>query len=391
MKDRKQLRVLPIFILLLVIAQCFIIPLSAFAQYISVGGEWLISISGKEKGTALLEFGDPPSGISTNTGEGFIAGMGQAFFVKEDPAQQLIIQSNGNIVGDIGIVDSEGVDLGTFSIDHGKADKDFEELSLKGTFTEPEGSPRKVTLTGIRIPDPPPELEGTTYTANVSGGGLKSKVLYLNIINTVEDEEEEGEGYPFLSMMGSGSVKIDGVETPSVDILSDFIINDKNQVFGNFYSSVLGSGELQGTLRPGGKGPKVKFEVIIYDPESLEPTRKFKISAVLNPLVGAKLAVIPSTNPVDFGTTPVGAPINQTFTLTNVGGASLSGTATIEGTDAGEFSILSGSSYGTAPTKSKDVAVRFNAQNQGTFDAQIRFTGSEEGDVIINITATANP
>lgn len=357
-------------------------PVFSFAEFTSVGGEWLITLSRREQGTALLQFGVPSSGISTITGVGFIQGMEQPFFVKEGPAQQLNIESDGNIVGDIEIEDADGVALGTLSIDHGKANRDFTKLSLKGTFTEAGGSPEKVNLKGIRLPDALPFLEGYTFTGKISGGRLKSKFFPLSII-----ENEELEGYPFLSMIGIGPVEIDGEETPSVDMSSDFIVDQKGNVVGDFYSSSLGSGELEGTLKSSNEGPKLKFKVTISEPKH----RRFTISTKLNPAVGAKLVVTPATNPVGFGTTKKGVSKNQIFILTNTGGEALSGSTTLEGAGAGEFSILSGSPYEISPTQTATVTVQFKAQNTGSFNAQIKFTGDVDGDLIINISATATP
>jgi hypothetical protein len=371
--------IIKVMTILLVIG-IFMAPVFSFAEFTSVGGEWLITLSGREQGTTLLQFGVPSSGISTITGIGFIQGMEQSFVVKEGSAQQLNIESDGNMVGDIEIEDADGVALGTLSIDHGKANRDFTKLSLKGTFTEAGGSPKKVNLKGIRLPDTIPVLEGYTYTGKISGGRLKSKFFPLSII-----ENEELEGYPFLSMIGIGPVEIDGEETPSVDMSSDFIVDQKGNVVGDFYSSSLGSGELEGTLKPGDEGPKLKFKVTISEPKH----RRFTISTKLNPAVGAKLVVTPATNPVDFGTTKKEVSKNQIFILTNTGGEALSGSTTLEGAGAGEFSILSGSPYEISPTQTATVTVQFKAQNTGSFNAQIKFTGDVDGDLIINISATA--
>jgi len=350
-------------------------------EFTSVGGEWLITISGKERGTAYLNFSVPVSGFSMITGTGFIEGTGGFFYVLEDPAQLLTIESDGNIVGDIGITDSEGSLLGTLSIARGKTKYTFTRLVLTGTFTEAGGSPEKVNLKGIRLSDPP-ALEGNTFAGKIGGEGLSSKSFPLTVI-----ENEDLEGFPFMSMVGIGSVKIDGVETPSVGMSSNFIVDEMGKVLGDFNSSVLGSGELKGSLQSGDEGPILNFKVTISEPES----RRFTIRAELNSAVGGKLVVTPATNPVDFGETLKGTPKNQIFVLTNTGGKRLSGEASLQGAGAGEFSVLSGSPYDISPAKTATVTVEFKAQNTGTFDAQIRFTGDIDGDLIINISATANP
>src|SRR4030043_1427787 len=76
------------------------LPTLGFAQFTSIGGEWFVTILGKEKGKALLEIDVPSSGLSTVRGQGFIKGMEQSFFVKElEQAQQIRIEYNGNIIG----------------------------------------------------------------------------------------------------------------------------------------------------------------------------------------------------------------------------------------------------------------------------------------------------
>jgi len=361
------------------------LPEVTFSQFISEEGEWVIQISGKRKGTALWSFTAPSGGVSTITGSGFIAGMGKRFVVQEEPGQILRIESDGNILTDPGrpltIIDTGGNPLGEFTIEHGKANGTFTSLSMAGIFTGAGEAPVGVNLKGRRIPEAIPVLEGNTFKGKVSGGGLASNHFPLNIV-----EDDALGGYPFFSVNGVGGLKIDGVETPAVDILSDFIVTSQGKIIGDFVSTVLGVGEITGKLIPSKSGPIFKMKVQLNEPER----GRFSVSASIHPTVGARLAVTPNDNPVSFGSARIDQTnlVSKEFTLTSIGGLGLTGVATIEGSGSDGFSITNGASYSISPTKSVRMTVQFKPTAAKTYDATIRFTGDETGDILVNIRGT---
>jgi len=118
---------------------------------------------------------------------------------------------------------------------------------------------------------------------------------------------------------------------------------------------------------------------------------QFSLSANIEPAVEARLAVTPNANPVTFTATGVDQATSVEFTLTNTGGLGLGGVATIEGPGSDGFSITSGDTYNIAPTKSVRMTVQFKPGADKEYDATIRFTGDETGDILVNIVGTIEP
>ncbi len=86
----------------------------------------------------------------------------------------------------------------------------------------------------------------------------------------------------------------------------------------------------------------------------------------------------------DFGTTLVGTPVDRTFTVRNLGTASLS--VTVSG--PAPFSVVSGGSSTIAPGATRDVVVRFSPTIAATFTGNVNFTS--DGDTVSRgVTATA--
>jgi hypothetical protein len=98
----------------------------------------------------------------------------------------------------------------------------------------------------------------------------------------------------------------------------------------------------------------------------------------------AVIAVNPSVA-TDFGETPEGGTTDRTFTVSNTGGSTLTGTATANGIG---FSIVSGGNYSIAPAASAQVVVRFTAPAQGAFSGTAVFTGGANGPINVTLTAT---
>ena len=81
------------------------------------------------------------------------------------------------------------------------------------------------------------------------------------------------------------------------------------------------------------------------------------------------LSVTPSS--IDFGGVPVGGSSDRTFTVSNTGGGTLSGSAT---TNA-PYAVVAGGTYNLAGGQSQTVTVRFSPTVLGTFAGNVTFTG----------------
>jgi len=89
----------------------------------------------------------------------------------------------------------------------------------------------------------------------------------------------------------------------------------------------------------------------------------------------ADLEVTPSAT-TSFGSIAVNTTVERTFTVSNTGDASISGSAST----SAPFSIVSGSSFTLAPGASRTVSVRFRPTTVGSFAGNVNFTAG--GDTV---------
>jgi subtilisin family serine protease len=84
------------------------------------------------------------------------------------------------------------------------------------------------------------------------------------------------------------------------------------------------------------------------------------------------IAVTPASR--DFGTVAVGASVDLTFAVQNVGTGTLTGAAKT----AAPFSIVSGGAYSLAAGQTQTVTVRFSPTSADTFVGDVTFTGGDD-------------
>ena len=102
-------------------------------------------------------------------------------------------------------------------------------------------------------------------------------------------------------------------------------------------------------------------------------------------LPAAKIDVTPGSRA--FGNVIVGESEDRTFTVKNVGGGTLSGSAST----SGRFSIVSGGSYSLAGGDSQTVTVRFSPTSAVTSNGSVTFTGGGSASKTVTGTGvTAN-
>ncbi len=88
---------------------------------------------------------------------------------------------------------------------------------------------------------------------------------------------------------------------------------------------------------------------------------------------------------LDFGHTQPSTPVTRTFTITNTGGGTLSGTVT---EDCAEFSITSGATYSLSNGQSQTVTLQMNSATPGTYSCTLD-TGGDCADV--SLTGVVDP
>ena len=105
------------------------------------------------------------------------------------------------------------------------------------------------------------------------------------------------------------------------------------------------------------------------------------------------IAVTPTS--YDYGEVKIGETLSQTFTIMNVGDATLNiSSITLPGTDAIEFSITSGgTATSIAPDGSHDVVVEFAPTSDGTKEVILRIDSDahDESQVDIALSGTGTP
>ena len=95
-------------------------------------------------------------------------------------------------------------------------------------------------------------------------------------------------------------------------------------------------------------------------------------SAVGSGVARSDFAVSP-TGTVSFGTVPLGTSVDRTFTVTNTGGGTLSGSVSV----AAPFRVVSGSPFTLAGTgTTQAVMVRFTPTSTATMSTSLTFTAS---------------
>jgi hypothetical protein len=343
----------------IIFAVFLVLPYRGHSQN-TLEGEWWIAIKGKTSGAAKLVFSDLQGGTFKVAGQGTTLSLGQFFVVSPD--QVLQRASNGNISGVIAIEDENGDSLGAFDFGKGKFDKTFTKLTLRGDLTD--DTTIKVKFIGQRFPSDTPVLTGLTQEGKVGGRGLKSK-FYELLVN----EELGGSfpGFPFFSYSGVGPVKIDGVEMNDVQVSGQLVIDSQFRAYGTFSSNDLGSGIASGHLRTGQTSdvPEVKLKA--------EADRKVKLEGNLTQATSPRISVDPAST-LDFGSVNTGNTATQSFTVTNAGAGTLSGSASIADASA-PYTIVSGSPYSLSEGASVDVEVEFSPTSTGTFTTDVNFTG----------------
>lgn len=95
---------------------------------------------------------------------------------------------------------------------------------------------------------------------------------------------------------------------------------------------------------------------------------------VEQPAIGPTLSVTPSTAyDVVFGISEIGKKITKEFTVKNIGGGTLVGTATMAA--ASDFKVVSGANYSLTMGQSAKVTVEFAPTKTGNLTAALTFTG----------------
>jgi alpha-tubulin suppressor-like RCC1 family protein len=104
------------------------------------------------------------------------------------------------------------------------------------------------------------------------------------------------------------------------------------------------------------------------------------------------LNAAPFANPVDFGSTPTGTPVDTEFTITNTGTVNAIGILASMSTNS-QFKVLNGTCYareiiGTGGTESCTFNIRFTPDSAATFNDVLTIESVNGGSLTINLQGT---
>jgi hypothetical protein len=353
--------------------------------FTSLAGPWWFTIGGKDKGSIVIQFGDPTKGVflvedvtlTDHSSFGFSRALAAFFLVAAD--QELALDSERNITGTLELTDPNGGDpVGTLTILKGKPDKTFTTMKLRATIEGASG-PLEIKLKGVRPPDAFPVLSGRTTMGNLKGKGVSSKALDLSVLS-------DGElGPPAYAWNGTGPAKIDGSETTTT-LDGHIMLTPSFKAHGLLESSSdFGEGlPVEGKLRipdPNTPIPKVGLNA--------EAVPTLKIKGQLTTAVDPILQVTPVT--FDFGAVRLDdPPATHTFLVKNIGVGSLSGSVAFLG-ETTDFSIEGSDTFGPLDpnTPAEEILVAFDPDTAGAKSAQLRFgVDTGLGSIVVPLTGT---
>jgi hypothetical protein len=179
--------------------------------------DWWVSLKGRDKGAAKLEFGPLEEGVFDVEGFGATRGCGML----DEISGVLTVDSGGEISGTLDL--SSSGDCATLEILSGKPNAAGTRLALRGEL-DSGGEPVTIRIDGQPF-DTPEDLTGQDQSAVVSGRQIRSKSYDLSI-------DEGLAGFPAFEFTGTGAMEIDRSEYNPVPLAGRLVIDPKGNVFG---------------------------------------------------------------------------------------------------------------------------------------------------------------
>jgi len=252
---------------------------------------------------------------------------------------------------------------------------------------------------------------GSSYS--VAGGSSHTVVVRFtptSVANASGSVNLTGAGGASVPLSGNGVTPVPpaiGV-TPSSQAFGDVIVGQSAE--RSFSVRNNGGGTLTGSASVSGSG----YSVTSGGSYSLTAGQTQTVTVRFSPTAtgaasgsvtftgasGANASVtgngIPEPEPAisvtpgsrDFGSVVVGQSAERTFTVSNSGGKTLTGNATVSG---GGFSVVSGGSYSLSAQQSQTVTVRFSPSATGSASGTVNFTGGGGTSAGVSGSGTTPP
>jgi len=210
----------------LLLSLLFLPGIVAEGAHHSVEGVWWLRASGGD-GVLLLELSEEEGAFIPATGAGWSSELGGFFLVDPDGFPELAFDYRGRISGTLDLVDPVFEEpIGTIEIVDGRVGDARERIRLKVRFVGDDGSVRRATLRGGRLPATAPAWTGRTLDGRLRGGGIRSRKYALDV------SESAFLDFPFLEVEGAGPALVDRSEEEDLEITGLLIAAPNGQLFG---------------------------------------------------------------------------------------------------------------------------------------------------------------
>lgn len=307
---------------------------------------------------STIAFNNSTGGTGGNSGGAFNGGQGGlgeggGLYLSTAVGNAIVsvtIDSNVAVGGEGGTGNANGISGGS----HGGNIASSEQLNPKNTIISRGSAQTGPDLFGVFAPE-------HSLISNTSGATITGSDNLLNIdpqINPLGDN-----GGPTQTMLPDvGSPVIDKGE----NTFSGSLTNDQR---GDGFTRIVNDIIDIGAVEAGAAKAELKGNGIVIDDNDSTPS---------------------SLDGTAFGTAKLGTPIDRTFTITNVGQASLNlGFIDLPF----GFSTLSPFTSPVAPGESTNFTIRFNPAFEGSFGGDVTISTNEGGSLnhlVFNISGTAN-
>ncbi|MDH7515824.1 MAG: choice-of-anchor D domain-containing protein [Bacteroidota bacterium] len=148
-----------------------------------------------------------------------------------------------------------------------------------------------------------------------------------------------------------------------------------------------GKDSVQVRFSPTSAGQKTA-ELRIASNDPAHPTVTVSLRGTGALRTGARITVVPQT--IDFGTTPLNAPVDRTLRILNAGDAILTlGSRTLHGADSASFTIVRPGPSSIPPAGSDSMTIRFLADRYGAKSASLEIASNDTTSPVTRIALAA--
>ena len=258
-------------------------------------GVWLFKAP-SGGGMIAMNFGAPVAGAFTVRGLGYLTSFKSSVTVTNDAPVTLSFRSSGQITGTLPLEDETlTTAVGSMVVVGGGVNATNDKAFLRTKVTIGEKT-RRVNLRGVRQVAPAVALAGSTSTGVVSGKGLSSRRLGVQLPVSERNaalgiapydpppgtEQPILVGHPFYDLNAAGPASVNGSEVPNFGISGLVVSNNATGFYGRVTTTQYGAATISGNFSFDDRTfPDLPVFNATITPDS---GKRFRIRATLQPI-----------------------------------------------------------------------------------------------------------